>query len=53
MNETLRYEHRVDDFYYRNDKGGKHRLGCRPHLHKHLELVCLFDGVVIGTIDAK
>ena len=51
MDGSLRYEHRVDDYYYRNDHGGKHRLGCRPHLHKHIELVCLFEGQTVGVID--
>ncbi|MBO5269451.1 MAG: AraC family transcriptional regulator [Clostridia bacterium] len=49
----LRYEKRVVDFYCRDDNGGTHRLGCRPHLHKHIELVCLLEGTVTGVIDGR
>lgn len=52
MEHSLIYENRLDDFYCRTDKGGKHRLGCRPHLHKHIELVCLFEGTTTGVLDA-
>lgn len=52
MDGSLHYEHRTEDYYYRNDHGGRHRLGCRPHLHKHIELVCLYEGTTVGVIDS-
>ena len=47
------YENRSSTFYCRTDKGGKHRLECRPHLHKHIELVCLLEGETTGVIDSR
>lgn len=53
MNRELLYENRVDEYYCRDGSGGKHPLRCKPHLHKHIELVCLFEGDVTAVIDSK
>lgn len=50
---SLRYENRLDDYYCSTDKGGKRRLGCRPHLHRQIELVCFFEGETTGVIDSR
>ena len=53
LKHALHYENRSDDFYFRNDKNGMHRLACKPHLHKHIELVCLLEGETVGVIDSR
>lgn len=53
MNDTIRYENRTVDFYYRNDGGGTSKLRCRPHLHQHIELLCMLEGEVTGIVDSR
>lgn len=48
----IKYENRAADFYCRTDKGGKVRLQCSPHLHYHIELVCMLDGTTEAFADA-
>ncbi|MBR2907942.1 MAG: helix-turn-helix transcriptional regulator [Clostridia bacterium] len=53
MSRELLYENRSDKFYCRDVRGRKHTLACSPHLHKHLELVCLLEGEVSAVIDSR
>ena len=46
------YEKRKVDFYYRDDKGGTVVLGCRPHLHYHVEIVYMIEGEMCAHIDS-
>lgn len=46
------YEKRNTDFYYRTDKGGSVKLGCRPHLHHHIEFVYMLEGHSVGYADS-
>ncbi len=46
------YEKRKVDFYYRDDKGGTVVLGCRPHLHYHVEIVYMIEGAMCAHIDS-
>lgn len=40
----IKYENRAADYYCRTDKGGKIKLQCSPHLHYHIEFVCMLSG---------
>lgn len=53
MNEGLRYENRSDEFYCRDGSTGKHPLRCKPHLHKHIEVVCMLSGEAMAIIDSE
>ena len=46
------YEKRSTDFYFRSDRGGKVTLGCRPHLHYHIEFFVLLEGEVTVWVDS-
>lgn len=46
------YEKRNTDFYYRDDKGGRVKLGCNPHLHRHIELAFMIEGSARGYADS-
>ena len=51
---ALTYENRRDEFTCReNDGNGKALLDCRPHLHRHIELVCMLEGETIGRVDSR
>lgn len=49
---SLRYEKRSTDFYYRSDRGRTISLGCRPHLHYHIEFFYLIEGKVSAWVDS-
>ncbi len=53
MNKTLHYENRADEYYCRDAQSRKSPIACRPHLHKHLELVYMLEGDVTATVDAR
>lgn len=46
------YEKRKTDFVYRDDRGGRTRLACAPHLHRHIEIAYLTAGSACGYADA-
>ncbi len=46
------YEKRDIDFYFRDDRGGKTRLRCSPHLHSHIEFVYMIEGCADGYADS-
>lgn len=46
------YEKRKTDFFYRDDNGGRTRLACAPHLHRHIEIAYLTAGSARGYADA-
>ncbi|MCQ2353983.1 MAG: AraC family transcriptional regulator [Clostridia bacterium] len=48
----IRYENRAADYYCRTDKDGKIRLNCSPHLHYHIEFVCMIEGNTEAFADA-
>lgn len=48
----IKYENRAADFYCRTDRNGKVRLQCSPHLHYHIELVCMLEGTTEAFADA-
>lgn len=47
------YEKRKTDFFYRDDRGGRTKLACSPHLHRHIEIAYLKAGSAIGCADAE
>lgn len=50
----LTYENRRDEFSCRKNEGdGDVLLDCRPHLHRHIELVCMLEGETVGRIDSR
>ncbi len=53
MSRELLYENRTDEFYCREAISQNRKLSVRPHLHKHLELVALFEGEVTAVIDSR
>lgn len=46
------FEKRDIDFYFRDDRGGKTRLRCSPHLHPHIEFVYMIEGCAEGYADS-
>ena len=46
------YEKRDVDFYFRDDRGGKTRLRCSPHVHPHIEFVYMIQGQTDAYADA-
>lgn len=49
----IHYENRANDYYYCRDRfNGGSRLGCRPHLHYHIELVYMLEGRALGYVDS-
>jgi len=53
MSREIFYENRADKYYCRDVRTKKSTLACRPHLHRHLELVALFEGEVTAVIDSR
>ena len=47
------YEKRDKDFFYRDDHGGKTKLACSPHLHRHIEFAFMTDGCADGYADSS
>lgn len=47
------YEKRDTDFYYRDDRDGRVALRCSPHLHYHIEFVCMLGGESRAYADAE
>ncbi len=48
----IHYETRAADYYYRDRTQGGTPLGCKPHLHYHLELVYMLEGQTLGYADS-
>ncbi|MBQ9080985.1 MAG: helix-turn-helix transcriptional regulator [Clostridia bacterium] len=46
------YEKRDKDFFYRDDRGGRTKLGCSPHLHRHVEFAYMIEGYADGYADS-
>lgn len=53
MSSEFFYENRVNKYYCRDVRNRRSSISCRPHLHKHLELVALFEGEVTAVIDSR
>ena len=47
------YEKRDKDFFYRDDHGGKTKLACSPHLHRHIEFAFMTEGCADGYADSS
>lgn len=47
------YEKRDKDFFYRDDRGGKTKLACSPHLHRHIEFAFMTEGYADGYADSS
>lgn len=48
----IHYENRVGDYYCRDRRKGGSPLGCKPHLHYHIELVYMLEGRTLGYADS-
>lgn len=49
---TFRYELKKQEIEYRNALDGKSKLRCIPHLHREIELVCMYGGTTVAYADA-
>lgn len=49
---TFRYELKKQEIEFRNALDGKSKLLCIPHLHREIELVCMYEGTTIAYVDA-
>ncbi len=47
------YERRNTDFFFRDDRGGRVKLGCSPHVHRHVEFAYMIEGHAEGYADAN
>lgn len=52
MNTHLRYEIKTKEVEFRNALDGTKRLQCMPHLHRDMELVCMYEGTTIAYADS-
>ena len=50
MSLNIRYEQR-DQLFSAQERNGKSKLACMPHLHRELELVYMIDGHSVGYAD--
>lgn len=48
----VRYELRKSEFEFRDNRHGRARLQCVPHLHRDLELVWLLEGNTVAYADS-
>ena len=49
---TFRYELKKQEIEFRNALDGKSKLRCIPHLHREIELVCMYGGTTVAYADA-
>ena len=49
----VKYEVKRLDIEYRDNRAGKRRLYCMPHLHRELELVCMIEGETAVSVDSS
>lgn len=47
------YEKRDTDFFFRDDRGGRVKLNCSPHVHRHVEFAYMMEGCAEGYADAN
>ncbi|MBQ7347512.1 MAG: AraC family transcriptional regulator [Clostridia bacterium] len=48
----VKYEVKNKDIYFRDNRSGKGKLRCLPHLHRELELVCMLEGETVTYVDS-
>lgn len=48
----IKYELKTKDIEFRDNRAGKGRLACMPHLHRELELVCMLEGETVVYVDS-
>ena len=49
---TFRYELKTLEIEYRNALSGKIKLRCPPHLHREIELLCMYGGSTVAYADS-
>ncbi len=49
---TFRYELKKLEIEFRNALDGKRKLHCIPHLHREIELLCMYGGTTIAYADS-
>ena len=50
--KKILYEQKSKEVEFRDKRDGTGHLGCRPHLHRELELVYMLDGEAIAVADS-
>lgn len=49
---SFRYELRKQEAEFRNALSGRSHLRCMPHLHREMELVCMYEGDTVAYADS-
>lgn len=52
MPSEIKYEMKSLDFTFNTDKNGTNKIEFYPHLHRELEMVCLWEGETVACADS-